>query len=126
MTLEDNRAGTAEGTFNNQLGLGTTTTGKKIGRVGFVANTPIVDGSAGNLIQSTNLSTWTNAGLSYWDKKGVSGNVYRAFGTTSGPTPLTDASMGIRVDANLNSRNNLQLTQDEAIDGLATIEIHYL
>jgi len=127
LTIQDNKDGTAQGAFNNQLGLGLTSSGARVGRVGFATQNAVVDGSASSLIMSSNATSWVSVGAAFWDKTQSSGNKYRAFGTAvSGPVPLTTASADIRVAANINSRSALQLTQSESLDGNATIEITYL
>jgi type 1 fimbria pilin len=126
LTIEDNKDGTAQGSFNNQLGLGLTSTGARVGRVGFVTLNPVVNSSASTMIMSSNSTSWV-AINGFWDKTQSAGNKYRAFGTAvGGPVPLTTASTDIEVHANINSRANLQLTQSESLDGNATIEITYL
>lgn len=127
MTLHDNKDGTAQGNFTNQLGLGLTSSGARVGRLGVASENPVVDGSASTVIHSNNATSWVASGSANWDKEQSTASKYRAFGTAvSGPVPLTTASMDLRLSANINSRAALQLTQTESLDGNATIEITYL
>jgi len=127
MTIEDNKDGTAQGNFTNQLGLGLTSSGARVGRLGVASENPVVNGSASAVIQSSNATSWVASGAANWDKAQSTASKYRAFGTAvSGPVPLTTASMDLRLSANINSRSALQLTQSESLDGNATIEITYL
>ena len=90
------------------------------------APSPIA-GFAQPVIGSSDLTTWaTTTATSYWPKTTSSDAKYRAFGPVGGPLSFSSASFALEVLPTLNSRTNLQLDTTQAINGSATIEVHYL
>lgn len=128
-TLTDNKiASNSRTDLSQSYGLGETADTVKIGF--FVVNTvnAIRDGAAATLVQSSNKTSWSTAGVtSNWNRvNGPGTNVYRAFGSGTAVDALTEASIDIAVEPIINSRNVLKLTQDATLDGNATLEITYL
>ncbi|MCC8362793.1 DUF1120 domain-containing protein [Lysobacter sp. A6] len=130
LTAADNKDGTEANPQNFTFGLGQTTTGAKIGhfKLHVVPASVIVDGSAGTMIQSTNLSTWATLNPPWWVQASSAGAArYRAFGSAaSGPVAATTVDFTLQVTPSINSRNALQLTGQETMDGSATITIEYI
>lgn len=60
----------------------------------------------------------------------IGANSYLGFtdieGSTSGPSAIQELISTVKVDAVINARQNLDLSQDVRLDGSATLEVVYL
>ena len=116
----DNRSGTIGG--DNDFGLGFINGDQKLG--GYIASirTPIADGVAvQSLLSATNGNTWFTSPI-------MAPNHLSAFGAVGGPaTPIAikDLQTDLRVSTQIARADSLDLTNEVALDGSATISIVY-
>ena len=116
----DNRSGTIGG--DNDFGLGFINGDQKLG--GYIASirTPIADGVAvQSLLSTTNGNTWFTSPI-------LSANHLSAFGAVGGPTTpiaIKDLQTDLRVSTQIARADSLDLTNEVALDGSATISIVY-
>lgn len=129
MTVHDNQMGTvstALETVPEWFGFGLTSTGQRIG--GWRINTEFaqLNGAPGNTLESVDGVTWTTADFG-WHMENHAGapQKFRAWGAT-GPQAVSTASWQLDLQALINGRSELLLTQDTALDGSAVIQINYL
>lgn len=117
---------------NSLYGLGLTAEGNAIGYFDLwldAGGSVEADGASATVIQSANLTAWTAASAGWQALNGSTGSpiAYRSFGTAAaGPQAITTGFWRYQVTPYIQGRNQLALTQDEAIDGSATFEIVYL
>ena len=122
----DNKNGTAAGGLGYQFGLGVTSTSVNVGHFKLQIVSPVVDTVSQPVIESSNLTSWATVGVPWWPKEQAGGLIYRSFGSAAGPVPVTTATFDLPLSPSINSRNALRITQDEAVDGSATLEIVYI
>lgn len=130
LQASDNRDGTALGTTSSDFGLGNAaSSGAPVGsyKLNIPSASVVVDTVAQPVIGSGDLITWaTTTASSYWPKATSADAKYRAFGPVAGPLAFANATFSLEVIPTLNSRSNLLLDSTQAIDGSATITVHYL
>lgn len=116
----DNRSGTSDD--NNDFGLGFINGDRKLGGYVVRIRTPIADGVAVQpLLSATNGNTWFASPV-------VSPNQLSAFGAAGGPTTpisIKDLQADLRVSTQIARADSLDLTNEVALDGSATITIDY-
>ncbi|KAA6173818.1 DUF1120 domain-containing protein [Pseudomonas veronii] len=124
MTATDNRSDSANNVV--EFGLGTTTAGERIGGYAMFLDQAIADETPVQMIQSmTNGSTWGRM----WDDVGWQTNFLvsiKQIGAASVPIPAKDMQVEMTVRPFINPAQNLTISTDETIDGLATITLRYL
>ncbi len=116
----DNRSGTIGGDSN--FGLGFINGDQKLGGYVVRIRTPIADGVAVQPLSSaTNGNTWSAS-------TSVEPNRLSAFGAVGGPTTpiaIKDLQTDLRVSTQIARADSLDLTNEVALDGSATISIVY-
>jgi hypothetical protein len=116
----DNKSGTSYN--NSDFGLGFINVDQKLGSVTVRIQNPIADGVAVQpLVSTTNGSTWFAGRL-------VEPNLLSAFGAVGGPaTPIAikDLQTDLRVLTRIARADSLDLTNEVALDGSATLSIVY-
>lgn len=115
----DHRA--TSSTDGNGFGLGFINTDQKLGYYELRSIAPMADGVSVDPLHSRNSgSTWFKD--AQIDALGVSS--YGALGTTT-PVAIKDLLTDLRVDTYIARADSLDLTNEVALDGLATLEIIY-
>ena len=116
----DNKSGTSYD--GNDFGLGFINGDQKLGHFYVRIRTPIADGVAvQSLLSATNGNTW-------FAGSGMEPNVLSAFGAVGGPTTpiaIKDLQTDLNVRAQIARADSLDLTNEVALDGSATISIVY-
>ncbi|MBV6827103.1 DUF1120 domain-containing protein [Pseudomonas sp. PD9R] len=124
LKVVDNRATSATNPGLN-FGLGLINDVEKIGGFSITLRNPFADGAATTSLQSLDDGhTWENAsGLALPPLR------LAAFGDQSSgawaPIEIQDLNVDLRVRTGIAPAQNLTLTDDVAIDGNATLEVHY-
>jgi type 1 fimbria pilin len=116
----DNRSGTSDD--SNDFGLGLINGDQKLGGYVVRIRTPIADGVAVQpLLSATNGNTWFASPF-------VSPDQLSAFGAVGGPTTpiaIKDLLADLRVSTQIARADSLDLINEVALDGSATITIAY-
>ncbi|MCP1514709.1 MULTISPECIES: DUF1120 domain-containing protein [Pseudomonas] len=131
LRMRDNRDGTAMVNSEIYYGLGLDNSGNRIGlySMTFDPRQSLVDSAT--QVYGTESTTggvaWRTANLNPID---IGANSYLGFtdieGSTSGPSAIQELISTVKVDAVINARQNLDLSQDVRLDGSATLEVVYL
>ena len=124
MTATDNRSDSSNNVV--EFGLGTTTAGERIGGYTMFLDQAIADETPVQMIQSLNNgSSWGRM----WDDDAWQTNILvsiKQIGTASVPIPAKDMQVEMTVRPFIHPAQNLTISTDETIDGLATITLRYL
>ena len=131
LRMRDNRDGSAMVNSEIYYGLGLDHSGNRIGlySMAFDPRQTIVDGST--LVYGTESTTcglaWRTANL---NPINIGAKSYLGFtdiaGSTAGPSAIQELTSTVQVETVINATQNLDLSRDIALDGLATLEVVYL
>ncbi|WP_339482278.1 DUF1120 domain-containing protein [Pseudomonas sivasensis] len=131
LRMRDNRDGSAMVNSEIYYGLGLDHSGNRIGlySMAFDPRQTTVDGST--LVYGTESTTgglaWRTANL---NPINIGAKSYLGFtdiaGSTAGPSAIQELTSTVQVETVINATQNLDLSRDIALDGLATLEVVYL
>jgi hypothetical protein len=130
ITLEDDRlASNSKAASPQTFGLGKASSGANIGHFIVSTTSPTIDGSAGAMLVSSDSSSWSNVGANVaWARKNSTPavDIYRAFGAAGAVAAANTASVDLVIEAVIQGRDALRLTEPAELDGNAILEIVYL
>lgn len=130
ITLEDGRlASNAKAGSPQTFGLGKTSSGANIGHFVVTTSSPTIDGAAGGMLVSSDTTLWSNFGTNVaWVRKNSTPgtDIYRAFGAAGAVAAVNTASVDLAIEAVIQGRDALRLTEPAELDGNAILEIVYL
>jgi hypothetical protein len=133
-SVTDNRAGTAVSGISNfpgglaDFGLGKTTDDEKIGSYVIYPANPVIDGSMGTVIGSSDLASWHDIGAEVISTYGSAGSdSYISVASSGETTPLafTNMTMDLGVFPFLGGEMK-NITELQYLDGNATLNFDYL
>jgi len=129
--MHDNRDGSAMVNSEIYYGLGLDSSGNRIGlyAMTFDPRQTLVDSTT--QVYGTESTTggvaWRTANL---NPINIGANSYLGFtdiaGSTAGPSAIQELISTVKVEAVINATQNLDLSSDTRLDGLATLEVVYL
>lgn len=132
----DNRMGSipVDQTSGDLFGLGVDGAGNPIGfyQIKVIESLITVDGAAGAIkFSDDNGATWLAGGeLTHLQSSAKSSRIlapdFATASANSQPSPITSASIGIKVNPTIQPTSTLDISNDIALDGSATIELVYL
>ena len=130
ITLEDDRlASNSKAASPQTFGLGKASSGANIGHFIVTTSSPTIDGGAGAMLVSSDTTAWSNVGATVaWVRKNSTPatDIYRAFGTSGVVAAASTASVELVIEAVIQGRDALRLTEPAELDGNAILEIVYL
>ncbi|OPA93345.1 hypothetical protein BFW86_04525 [Pseudomonas fluorescens] len=122
LDADDNRAGSNHGDDAFEFGLGLINGTEKLGRMALRLLTPIADGVPVRTVSSSDGGvSWAASG----DLTPIELLAPAAIGVDA-PIPVQVWTADLVVDSAIAPANGLTLTNEAAIDGSATITVHYL
>ncbi len=131
LRMRDNRDGSAMVNSEIYYGLGLDISGNRIGlySLTFDPRQTMIDSAA--VAYGTESTTgglaWRTANLNPID---IGANSYLGFtdtdGSTTGPSAIQELTGTVKIEAVINAKQNLDLSQDILLDGSATMEVVYL
>ncbi|HAA41437.1 uncharacterized protein DUF1120 [Pseudomonas poae] len=131
LRMHDNRDGSAMVNSEIYYGLGLDSSGNRIGlyAMTFDPRQTLVDSTT--QVYGTESTTggvaWRTANL---NPINIGANSYLGFtdiaGSTAGPSAIQELISTVKVEAVINATQNLDLSSDTRLDGLATLEVVYL
>ncbi|AJP50678.1 DUF1120 domain-containing protein [Pseudomonas fluorescens] len=124
MKATDNRTDSSANA--GEFGIGKTAAGEPIGGYGLFLDNAVADAVAVQTIVSYNGgTTWfTHYEDDLWQSTSLIS--IKAIGTASTPIPAKNTLMALSVNPFIHPAKNVTISEDTAIDGLATIEVKYL
>ena len=131
LRMHDNRDGSAMVNSEIYYGLGLDHSGNRIGlySMTFDPLQTVVDSTAQayGTESTTGGLAWRTANL---NPISIGANSYLGFtdtaGSTAGPSAIQTLSSTVKVETLINATQNLDLSRETALDGLATLEVVYL
>ena len=131
LRMHDNRDGSAMVNSEIYYGLGLDHSGNRIGlySMTFDPLQTVVDSTAQayGTESTTGGLAWRTANL---NPISIGANSYLGFtdiaGSTAGPSAIQELISTVKVEAVINATQNLDLSSDTRLDGLATLEVVYL
>ena len=131
LRMHDNRDGSAMVNSEIYYGLGLDHSGNRIGlySMTFDPLQTVVDSTAQayGTESTTGGLAWRMANL---NPISIGANSYLGFtdtaGSTAGPSAIQTLSSTVKVETLINATQNLDLSRETALDGLATLEVVYL
>jgi len=131
LRMHDNREGSAMVNSEIYYGLGLDHSGNRIGlySMTFDPLQTVVDSTAQayGTESTTGGLAWRTANL---NPISIGANSYLGFtdtaGSTAGPSAIQTLSSTVKVETLINATQNLDLSRETALDGLATLEVVYL
>ncbi|WP_321358643.1 DUF1120 domain-containing protein [Pseudomonas extremaustralis] len=131
LRMHDNRDGSAMVNSEIYYGLGLDHSGNRIGlySMNFDPLQTVVDSTAQayGTESTTGGLAWRTANL---NPISIGANSYLGFtdtaGSTAGPSAIQTLSSTVKVETLINATQNLDLSRETALDGLATLEVVYL
>jgi hypothetical protein len=131
LRMHDNRDGSAMVNSEIYYGLGLDHSGNRIGlySMTFDPLQTVVDSTAQayGTESTTGGLAWRTANL---NPISIGANSYLGFtdtaGSTAGPSAIQTLSSTVKVETPTNTTQNLDLSRETALDGLATLEVVYL
>ena len=131
LRMHDNRDGSAMVNSEIYYGLGLDHSGNRIGlySMTFDPLQTVVDSTAQayGTESTTGGLAWRTANL---NPISIGANSYLGFtdtaGSTAGPSAIQTLSSTVKVETLINAMQNLDLSRETALDGLATLEVVYL
>ena len=130
ITLEDDRlASNSKAGSPQTFGLGKASSGANIGHYIVTTSSPTIDGAAGSMLVSSDTTAWSNVGASIaWVRKNSAPavDIHRAFGAAGAVAAANTASVDLVIEAVIQGRDALRLTEPAELDGNAILEIVYL
>lgn len=131
LRMRDNRDGSAMVNSEIYYGLGLDISGNRIGlySLTFDPRQTLIDSAA--VAYGTESTTgglaWRTANRNPID---IGANSYLGFtdtdGSTTGPSAIQELTGTVKIEAVINAKQNLDLSQDILLDGSATMEVVYL